>query len=101
MQNKKWEEVGVVGVDAGLMWLGDPCYIMGKDANEHPVETWAEFCEKIENLTDAQQFNYKMGHAGLGVCISGFGGDGTYPVLIKKNADGLVTEVKIIFNEEE
>ncbi len=28
-----WEKVGVVGVDAGLLWLGDPCYILDKDGS--------------------------------------------------------------------
>ena len=80
---KEWEQVGIVGVDAGLMWLGDPCYIMGKDASEQPAQTWEEFCSKIETMRDAQQFNYKMGHAGLGVVVSNFGGDGNFPVFIK------------------
>ena len=43
MKNKKWEEVGLIGVDAGLCWLGDPCYCVTPDADNHPTQTWIEF----------------------------------------------------------
>ena len=26
--NEEWEHIGEIGVDAGLCWLGDPCYIL-------------------------------------------------------------------------
>jgi len=48
-----------------------------------------------------KQFNYKMGHPGLGVCVGSFGGDGTYPVYVRKGKDGLVKEVKVVFSEHE
>jgi hypothetical protein len=94
-KSSKWETVGVCGVDAGLIWLGDPCYIIGKDANEQPVETWSDFCVAIAG-NDTKQFNYKGGHPGLGVCVSSGYGDGEYPVQVKRK-DGRIKEVRIKF----
>jgi hypothetical protein len=104
MKKNNWEMAGVIGVDAGLCWIGDPCYIMGKDANEHPVKTWREFCEKLHKHEETKndgvmQWNYKLGHEGLGVSIGCFGGDGTYPVYVRRDADGLILEAKVVFNE--
>ncbi len=103
---KDWEQVGVIGVDAGLCWLGDPCYIMGEDASEKPAKTWSEFCDKLwekeENpdVHGAVQWNYKMGHAGLGVTVSTGWGDGLYPVYIRRNKEGRIAEVKVVFDTE-
>lgn len=92
-----WEEVGVVGVDAGLIWLGDPCYCVTPDADEHPAKTWSEFCGMLpKQATATQQFNYKMGHRGLGVCVSSGYGDGCYPVEVKRQ-NGRIKEVRIKF----
>ena len=98
-ENENWEQVGIIGVDAGLCWIGDPCYCVTPDANEHPAQTWSDFCSLIEKMQCSQQFNYKMGHAGLGVCIGGFGGDGSFPVFIRKNKEGQVVEAKVVFED--
>jgi hypothetical protein len=109
-----WEYAGVIGVDAGLCWVGDPCYIMGEDATEHPCKTWSEFVNKLYpadsmsndgdgHLTHKidklgfQQFNYKRGHAGLGVVVSTGYGDGEYPGFVKRGRDGIIAEVKVVF----
>lgn len=95
-QKSKWEQVGEIGVDAGLCWIGDPCYCVTPDATEHPAKTWAEFCQKLGN-EDTKQWNYKLGHAGLGVSVQTGYGDGTYPVFVKKNKEGRVMEAKVVF----
>ena len=100
----EWEQVGVIGVDAGLCWVGDPCYILHKDGDKQPQdigENWVEFCNKLDQDDDvnpvAHQFNYDLGHPGLGVCVETGYGDGVYPVEIRKNSQGRVAEVRIIF----
>lgn len=90
------EQIGVIGVDAGLCWIGDPCYIMGTDATEQPAATWAEFCKKLTD-NDFQQWNFKLGHPGLGVSVSTGHGDGTYPVFIERGYDGRVKRVIVEF----
>jgi hypothetical protein len=101
-----WIKVGTIGVDAGLCWLGDPCYIMGSDADGQPAKTWSEFCDMLGAIelsnkgTDkaqTAQWNYKLGHPGLGVSVSTGYGDGEYPVYIKRGSEGRIAEVKVVF----
>ena len=95
-----WLEVGVIGVDAGLCWVGDPCYCVTKDATERPAETWSEFCDKLQDgreVDGAYPFNFQLGHAGLGIAVSTGYGDGVYPVSVRKNAEGRVMAVMVNF----
>jgi len=93
-----WEQVGIIGVDAGLCWIGDPCYVVTPDCTEHPAKTWGEFCDRIVHPA-CQQFNYKRGHAGLGVCVS-TGGDGSFPVFVRRNSEDRIVAVMVVFDEE-
>lgn len=101
MLSSEWQEVGQIGVDAGLCWIGDPCYCVTPDATEHPAQTWSDFCLALwddgDSSVDVKQWNYKMGHAGLGVSVSTGYGDGTYPVYVKRNAEGRIAEVRVVF----
>ncbi len=74
--------VGNIGVDAGLCWIGDPCYVLSDEASERDqVKNWTEFCEGLgKDYPTMKSFNFKMGHEGLGVCVSTGFGDGLYPV---------------------
>lgn len=97
----QWEKVGEVGVDAGMVWIGDPCYIASKDAS-HVFPSWKKFCAELFKgdpncNNDTKQWNYKMGHAGLGVSVSSGYGDGTYDVFVKRSRDGRVAEAKVVF----
>lgn len=98
MTKSKWETVGIITVDAGICWLGDPCYILHTDEDsEAPKDigkTWSEFCDKLGNSND-HQFMHNSGGPGLGVTIS-TGGDGVFPVEVKRK-DGMISEVRIKF----
>lgn len=108
MRKKKndWIHVGNIGVDAGLCWIGDPCYII-KDDNEHRPEAfgknWGDFCDNSDDVHSKgfKSFNYDLGHEGLGVCVSTGYGDGFYPVYVRKNAEGRVIEAKVVFSDED
>lgn len=102
-QETPWEPAGVIGVDAGLCWIGDPCYCVTPDANEHPAQTWGEFCENLRDLDRQgfQQFNYRRGQEGLGVAVSTGYGDGQYPVSIQRTSDGRVAGVCVDFVGED
>lgn len=102
------KQIGVIGVDAGLCWIGDPCYILHKDkkAKESHNQTpkaigkdWIDFCDKIcdNNYGKYMQFNYDLGHAGLGVVVETGYGDGTYPVFAEFIDDGSVAKVWVEF----
>lgn len=96
-----WKKVGVIGVDAGLVWVGDPCYII-PNSEENPAKSWREFCGKLgKKYPTCKQFNYGMGHPGLGFCVSSGYGDGVYPVFVKKNEDGRIVGLKVLFVDEE
>ena len=92
-----WKQIGIVGVDAGLIWIGDPCYCVTPDANEHPAQTWSEFCDKMGE-DNHKQFNFDLGHAGLGVCVCSGYGDGTYPVFVRTDREGRVIGVRVDFD---
>jgi len=95
-----WERVGVIGVDAGLCWIGDPCYLTPNSSSGNPLTDWGEFCNSLPSRLTAKQFNYAKGHPGLGVCISSGYGDGVYDVFIRKNEEGRVVEAKVVFITE-
>ena len=81
MNNKETKiKVGTIGVDAGLCWIGDPCYLLGNNPNRK--FTWSEFLNELGNAYPTMKsFPYAMGHEGLGVCVSTGYGDGSYDVI--------------------
>ena len=97
--------VGEIGVDAGLCWIGDPCYVFHKNG-EYEGDTvpkalgksWKEFCDALfaTGEHNAYQFSYDMGHDGLGVAVSTGYGDGCYPVIVTMK-DGRVRKVEVKF----
>lgn len=93
---------GFFAVDAGLCWIGDPCYFWPDDRNEQPRPVmkeagaeWADFCNTLEQ----ERFD-ERGTAdfdGLGVVVSTGHGDGQYPVFVTYDEDGIVSRVTIEF----
>ena len=84
-------------MDSGQIVLVDPCYVMKTD-NPRTSKDQITY-EKM--LKTAKEVNTQelvfTGIAGNGVLVRGFGGDGSYPVYARIE-DGLVKEVKIVFN---
>jgi hypothetical protein len=96
------KQVGVIGVDAGLCWLGDPCYIFKPEQRPKAIgKDWSGFCDKLSNdYPTCQQFNYDGGHPGLGVVVSTGHGDGEYPVFAEIVA-GRVVKVWVDFSDSD
>jgi hypothetical protein len=86
--------IGKIGVDAGMVWLGDPCYILPDDATERPG-LWKRLRSAMGNKPHAS-LNYQLGHEGVGVCVSSGHGDGEYSVYADIQ-DGIVHSVKVVF----
>jgi hypothetical protein len=103
--------VGSVGVDAGMVMVGDPCYLdkWGKDS--------ANGTEYIDNEVAEQQesgeykYTYSgacaatLGEHGAGelgnadaVAVSSGYGDGVYPVFATYNHDGRIVKLEVIFD---
>ena len=91
---KRKRRVGHIGVDAGLLWLGDPCYVLPDDSTHNPGRDWETFAETMLTLPSPQVKNFN----GLGVCLS-TGGDGSFPVDVTL-VDGRVQSVKVTFFTE-
>ena len=87
------QEVGSIFVDAGLCWVGDPCYVMGDDASSR-VKDWGEFCDKLPH--GKEMYSNPLGK-GTGMAISTGYGDGEYPVFVETNDEGRVSAIKIVF----
>ena len=90
--------VGHIGVDAGLCWIGDPCYII--HCKELPAtlgKDWGDFCNALSDEGPTlKSFEYNPGNEGLGVCVSTGYGDGVYPVYATIK-DGRVARVTVDF----
>jgi hypothetical protein len=90
--------LGYIGVDAGLCWIGDPCYVLPDGRDTNPGADWGKFCKVISendkpgNPT-AHNFN------GIGVCVGTGYGDGEYPVTANIE-NGRVMSVTVNFNED-
>ena len=101
MPNNGWEKVGSIGVDAGLCWIGDPCYLNADNGDRSPMSDWSKFCsllfarEKEGVATWGFGDNYEGD--GRGVSVSTGYGDGTYDVMVRRAGDGCVAEVKVVF----
>lgn len=93
-----WEYIGNCDVDAGLIHIGDPCYLSPYDDDEPrgPYTDWGQFCDLIGD-EDHISLNHELGHPGLGVVVRPGYGDGSYPVYITRNDDGAIAEVRIVF----
>lgn len=103
----EWTKIGEIGVDAGLCWVGDPCYIHHNGGENKPAEfgkDWEEFCEILGKLTNDHK-NNSCQFGNLGVCVSTGYGDGCYPVYAKFQDSGSwggrLAEVKVVFIDEE
>jgi hypothetical protein len=101
---KTVKQIGEIGVDAGLCWIGDPCYILHAEPKPKAIgNDWSEFCDilhKDDQYPTAKQFAYDLGHAGLGMCISTGYGDGTYPVYAEFNEEGRIAKVSVEFIDD-
>ena len=98
--DKAWTTVGAVGVDAGLIWLGDPCYILHQDKNPQAIgKDWNDFCNILQKneVSGFTTFAFDRGHNGLGVTVQSGHGDGYYPVKVKRDENGTIMQVMIDF----
>jgi hypothetical protein len=96
--NTEWQKVGEVGVDTAQLMLGDPCCI------EDALNAWEEFCASMRGRGDfptCHQLHYQAGHPGLGFMVETGYGDGLYPVYVRRNAEGRIVEMKVVFVEDE
>lgn len=94
----KYEKVGYITVDAGIVQLGDPCYT--SDDRNH-ADDWGGFCDKLipgmKEGNGTYQVKHDNGNPGKAVVVNSGFGDGAYPVEVKRDKDGTIREVRIKF----
>jgi len=115
MKTIKFDETKVyscVGVDAGLLMLGDPCYHLHKSPHaDQPHErldrffgtSWHEFLanfRRIESPSGVTHAECASGANGLTTVISHFGGDGVYPIYATHDEHGRLAQVIIDFQAD-
>jgi hypothetical protein len=101
-QMTKRERIGEIGVDAGLCWIGDRSYVLHAQNLPNDIgKNWADFCSRLgKRCPTKKQFNYDLGHPGLGMCVSTGYGDGVYLVYAEYH-DGHIARVVIEFIDDE
>ena len=98
-----WETVGEVYVDSGLVWLGDPCYIVPESPT--PLKSWDHFLSRLENTDGEGANHWKIDHTtplgeGIGMAITSGHGDGCYPVEVQYDMQGRVSAMRVVFIKE-
>jgi len=91
------EKVAEIAVDSGMVWLGDPVYSITPAADQ-----WKEFVEKAIGLGFSEHgvaaFDSADAIGSLGLAVQTGGSDGAFPVYVRRDDDGLVMEVRIVFD---
>lgn len=86
------EQIGEIGVDAGIVWIGDPCYIIHQKPDKEFGKDWLGFVDKL----DGQVTKFR-----LGLCVSTPDGDGTFPVFVERDDRGRVSKIIIDFDSRD
>jgi hypothetical protein len=84
-----FETVGYIGVDAGIVMFVDPCYIV-------PDEDWSKFCDELFEKEENGVTQMRGG-----IVATTLHGDGSYPVQVRRNSNGRVVEVRVLFDDED
>ena len=96
-ESDKFTRIADIGVDAGMVWIGDPCYIIGNQDGLSPdaLSSWDTFCDWACERDNTRAFR------NLGVVASSGYGDGLYPVYARMTKDGRVAELRVVFVPED
>lgn len=87
---------GNIPVDSGQIMLIDPCYVKSNFENEYGAKPFGlNYSGACEASLSKQGFGV-FGND-LGFCTRTAYGDGSYPVFVKRDRDGTIKEVKIVF----
>jgi len=93
------KHLGRIMIDAGICWLGDPCYVLPDGSDLNPGADWSKFCEAL-NESDKPGEPTTYNFDGVGVCVGTGYGDGSYPVTAEIK-DGRVMSVTVDFSDQQ
>jgi hypothetical protein len=85
-----WEKAGRVGIDTGCLLLADPCFegLSGEDLGAIALTGGVARCTNSYGVP-------------IAMLIGDFGGDGWYPVSVRRDEDGRVSAVRVDFTRDE
>ena len=92
-----WDKIGEVGVNTGLIWVGDAVDVL-PDGAPNPSHNGDEFRRRLENEGYTKEWHDDQGQ-GIGLTGSNFGGDGSSSVYVRYDDMGRVLELRINFEE--
>jgi hypothetical protein len=101
-----WEKIADIGVDAGMVWLGDPAYTMTPDTPYPVARDWDTFVAEVFARPFERQgfsrFEKADNWGDVGVAVMPRDGDGVYPVYVRRDGrTGRIAEVRISFDGAE
>lgn len=88
----EYETIGYIDVDSGGIIISDPCYLF--DQKDRPTQHALTAIRK-HGSSSCITTTTKLPSL---IITNGFGGDGTYPVLARKNQWGRIEEIVIKFS---
>ena len=101
-------KVGQVGVDAGMVMVGDPCYL-----DKFTDHDWDDAKVEAQKASGKYDYSYSgacaatlsdngAGQLGRGdaVAVSSGYGDGVYPVYATYNHEGRIVKLEVIFDAD-
>jgi len=95
--------VGYIGVDAGLCYIGDPCYVIGKELGANYEEFLKYLPEQHDQAWAIEYSNIPQAPdraTPVRAVVVGTGfGDGMYPVEAEIDGDGRVRKIIIDFDK--
>lgn len=119
-----WQKVGEISVDAGICWVGDPCYILPDKRGKYIDNPGLLYTDMLDAMfiqdsieegerefpcrktNQVHAFDHYPGNTGKGIVMGSGYGDGCYDVFVKAKKIGgwgrRITEMKVVFiNENE
>lgn len=100
-------KIGTVGVDSGLVWIGDPCYILHTDTKDAEKlhnrigRSWVEFCDKLSGIKHTSFKYLSRDREGLGMAVYTPYGDGEYPVYAEVDEGENILKITIDLAQDE
>jgi hypothetical protein len=94
------KHLGRIMIDAGLCWIGDPCFTLPDKSDSNPGADWGKFCKELTLSAMATGEPTAHNFDGIGVCVGTGYGDGEYPVTAEIE-NGRVMSVTVDFSGED
>ena len=98
-KDSTYEVIGEISVDAGLVYIGDPCY---QSEDRCDFSDWSKFCNTLDNENFRKEgflvLEHQPGNPHKGIISTTYYGDGLYPVIAEKDKNGRIRSITIDFD---